>query len=67
MRYIKQFAYTVSKHKALEICYYRQSHMLFAVMLHRWNGDHKGFSLEAYLLGHGLEISLYDTRHEDAY
>lgn len=55
----------VAEHKAWEFNGYRTHHIVDINFSWSSIGDHAGVFIMLGLLGYSLELSLYDTRHED--
>jgi hypothetical protein len=60
-----QREYLITKHKCLEIGFYRYAWDLFEFHLDlRWSGrDHAGPSIEIGILGYTARLGISDTRH----
>ena len=56
---------TLPKHKAWEFNGYRTHQLIDASLRYTHKGDHAGLQITIGLLGYGLELGVYDTRHWD--
>lgn len=60
-----QWEYSLSRHKTLEIGFYRYAWDLFEIHLDLrfWGKDHAGPSIELGILGYTARFGISDTRH----
>ena len=55
----------LAKHTAWEFNAYQTHHIIDINFSLSFTGDHPGVFIMLGLLGYSLELSIYDTRHED--